>query len=232
MLFGQAARAPRYVDRHGPQGSSAIRVPTMRFGGIYLSRMLSKPVPRKLYKYRRFDVFCLRLLTHAEVRYSDPRLFNDPLDCSPSIEVDLDRGAMEHLCYQMLLRTHSKGNAKAEINNYRYLSSEYGDFRTDLDVENYLKRMLAGRITDELTRELGSRGVFSLSERWDSVLMWSHYADHHRGICIEFDTTDIEHPNLKPVSYQRPRRIRASDLLKWKRNESIEAEQCIFDTYF
>ena len=72
-------------------------------------------IPRKLYKYRRFDVFCLRLLTNAEIMYSDPRSFNDPLDCDPTIEVDLDRVEMEHLCYRMMLRNHSPARSKAEI---------------------------------------------------------------------------------------------------------------------
>jgi len=49
--------------------------------------MSPRSIPPKLYKYRRFDVFCLRLLTQAEVSYSDPRTFNDPLDCDPTIEV-------------------------------------------------------------------------------------------------------------------------------------------------
>ncbi|MBN9559241.1 MAG: DUF2971 domain-containing protein [Alphaproteobacteria bacterium] len=174
----------------------------------------------------------MRLLTHAEVSYSDPRSFNDPLDCDPTIEVDLDRSAMEHLCYAMLLRVHSEDQARAEINNYRYLSSEYGDFRTEPGVEDYLKRILAQRIKDELEQEFGLRGVLSLSERWNSVLMWSHYADQHRGVCIEFDTSEIEHPTLKPIDYRAPRRIRASDLLKWKHEQSAAAEQLIFDTYF
>ncbi|MEX2316616.1 MAG: DUF2971 domain-containing protein [Pirellulales bacterium] len=27
-------------------------------------------------------------------------------------------------------------------------------------------------------------GVFSCSEVYDDILMWSHYADHHKGVCI------------------------------------------------
>lgn len=30
-------------------------------------------------------------------------------------------------------------------------------------------------------------GIFSMSERNDSILMWSHYADSHKGICIGYD---------------------------------------------
>ncbi len=29
-------------------------------------------------------------------------------------------------------------------------------------------------------------GIFSLTEHKDDILMWSHYADKHKGVCIEF----------------------------------------------
>jgi len=194
--------------------------------------MAPPTLPTKLYKYRPFNVFCLRLLTHGEVSYSDPRSFNDPLDCNPTLEVDIDRSSMEFLCYATLRRTQTEDKAINIINNYRHLSSEHGNFRTDSTVDDDLKRMLAQRIMDELGEELGSRGVLSLSERWDSVLMWSHYADNHRGICIEFATDKLPHPFLQPVNYRAPRRIKASDLHKWKRGNSAEAERRVRETYY
>jgi len=30
-------------------------------------------------------------------------------------------------------------------------------------------------------------GVLSMSTRWNSILMWSHYGDFHKGYCIGFD---------------------------------------------
>jgi hypothetical protein len=74
--------------------------------------------------------------------------------CDPTIEVDIDRNALERLCYVFLLRTHSSESAAAELTHYRYLSTEYGDFQKDPDVEAYLKRMLAHRIKVELDGEL------------------------------------------------------------------------------
>jgi hypothetical protein len=47
--------------------------------------------PKRLYKYRPFDVYTLRLLSEAEVFYADPASFNDPLDGSPTIQIDTDR---------------------------------------------------------------------------------------------------------------------------------------------
>lgn len=43
--------------------------------------------------------------------------------------------------------------------------------------------------------------VGCLSECNDSILMWSHYADNHRGICIEYDLTNSIHQKLYPVIY-------------------------------
>lgn len=32
-------------------------------------------------------------------------------------------------------------------------------------------------------------GVCSLSEEWDNILLWSHYADAHGGVCLRFTAT-------------------------------------------
>mgnify|MGYP003805798179 CR=1 FL=1 len=34
-------------------------------------------------------------------------------------------------------------------------------------------------------------GVFSLSENYSNILMWGHYADSHKGICIGFDSEKL-----------------------------------------
>jgi hypothetical protein len=33
-------------------------------------------------------------------------------------------------------------------------------------------------------------GVACFSQYWDNILMWSHYADRHKGICLGFDIPD------------------------------------------
>jgi hypothetical protein len=122
--------------------------------------------------------------------------------------------------------------AAAEINNLRYLSSEYGDYRTDPDVENYLMRMLARDIKCLLDEEMETRGILSLSATWSSPLMWSHYADEHRGICIEYDTTEVPHPNPAAVNYRSPRSIKTSDLVSRKMRQYRGAERQVYNTYF
>lgn len=189
-------------------------------------------MPDKLYKYRPFGVNTLRAITEAEVFYAKPSTFNDPLDCDPTIEMDIDRIHLERLLYRMLLKRKTEEEARNDIGYLRYMSSEYGDYRTEPDVGSYLMRMLANDIKRELDAELGNEGVHSLSATWKSGLMWSHYADEHRGVCIEYDTRDQEHSRLASVDYKGPRAIKTSDLYRWKVRDNADAKQRVFKTYF
>lgn len=189
-------------------------------------------MPDKLYKYRPFGVNTLRAITEAEVFYAKPSTFNDPLDCDPTIDMDIDRRHLERLLYRILLKHRSEEEARNDIGYLRYLSTEYGDYKTEPDVENYLMRLIASDIKRELDLELGNQGVLSLSATWKSGLMWSHYADEHRGICIEYDTRDQAHPRLKPVDYKGLRAIKTSDLYRWKVRDDTAAKEQVLQTYF
>ena len=41
-------------------------------------------------------------------------------------------------------------------------------------------------------------GMLCFSRRWHNPVLWSHYADSHRGICLGFE---IEEQSIFPVSY-------------------------------
>jgi len=43
--------------------------------------------------------------------------------------------------------------------------------------------------TDTLHDLLGNVGILSLSESSEVPLLWSHYADGYRGVCVEFDSS-------------------------------------------
>ena len=44
-------------------------------------------------------------------------------------------------------------------------------------------------INNTIDSVLNTKGICSFSKEKDNILMWSHYADSHRGICLEFDIT-------------------------------------------
>lgn len=60
--------------------------------------------------------------------------------------------------------------------------------------------------------ELGrSFGILCLSRNWDNLLLWSHYADGHRGVCLGFDI--VESPSVIDLRYQ-PNLIQPDELLE------------------
>jgi hypothetical protein len=56
------------------------------------------------------------------------------------------------------------------------------------------------------TKEVMARqhGLLCFSLDWHNPLLWSHYADRHRGIALGFD---VNEQILKPVSYRKTRPI-------------------------
>jgi hypothetical protein len=68
-------------------------------------------------------------------------------------------------------------------------------------------------IQDEYARVVRSTtGVYCFSEVPDDILMWSHYGDYHRGVCLEFDGHGkfAQHAMQVAYSFERPQ-IRQSD---------------------
>ena len=193
--------------------------------------MKSTRIPRKLYKFRSFGVNSLRLLSEAEIYYANPRSFNDPLDGDPTIHLDTDLASLEKVCFRILIAAHGKEKARLEMINDRYMSTEFGDYKTDKNVENYYMQLLGTQIKTLLDAEMAEWGVLSLAARWDCPLMWSHYSDGHRGFCVEYDMNDHACLNLKPVNYALNRSIKISDLIDWKVHKSAAAEQSVLDTY-
>ncbi len=75
------------------------------------------------------------------------------------------------------------------------------------------KRALAGDIEAledmraDVQARVNSAGVLSLSSLRDDALMWAHYANGHRGICLQFalDKWEFAHTGTLPVTYSPER---------------------------
>jgi Protein of unknown function (DUF2971) len=76
------------------------------------------------------------------------------------------------------------------------------------------------------------QGVLSLAARWNCPLMWSHYADEHRGLCIEYDMTDHKCDSLLPLDYTASGNIKISDIYSWKIGKSSGAERLVRAAFF
>lgn len=188
-------------------------------------------IPAKLYKYRRFDVAALNMITDHGLYFANPRSFNDPLDCELAIEPDIGPKKMADLL-KALFGPEREDHWHHDIASSVHYASEHGDIKVPGDAREYLKRMLAESIGNQIRKEFDTRGVLAFSATCESVLMWSHYADEHRGICIEFDTSELPHNQLSNVRYDGDRSVKASDVYAWKLGGDESAAKRAFDTHF
>jgi hypothetical protein len=74
-----------------------------------------------------------------------------------------------------------------------------------------LQFLLAQHVEEELLRQY-DKGIFSLAERVDCPLMWSHYGDQHRGVCGGYSVPRDAREGLHKIRYGGSRVVAASDV--------------------
>lgn len=120
---------------------------------------------RIIYKYSSFDVAVKNILAEQTLKFVNPSTFNDPFDCNEHIiKIDID----EDFIPQIIRESYPKITKEFE--------------RTIL---NRLK--LPETWAESFTTRKEEYKVSCFSKKRDNVLMWSHYAEKHKGICIGFD---------------------------------------------
>lgn len=73
-----------------------------------------------------------------------------------------------------------------------------------------------GKMKHEINEQ---RGLLCFSAKWNNPVMWSHYADKHKGICLGFDVDDA---SVGPVSYSGKRLAVEIEKLKSPRDFPLE----------
>ncbi len=71
------------------------------------------------------------------------------------------------------------------------------------DIVETVNEQRESRVFDVKEKLDAAVGVLTLSESPEQILLWSHYADDHKGICLEFDVERCasQFPRLQPVRY-------------------------------
>jgi hypothetical protein len=150
----------------------------------------------KLYKYRRWDDRTKTALEKCEFWASRPSELNDPFDCQVRFDEHVSRDDFrQKIAAEADRYFPQRATAEREHLVNAYVESNWPPSRNKVD-----------RFQAEYAERVSKIGVISFSARWDSVVMWSHYADQHRGVCIEVDSTTFSGSvGCHPVRYQAER---------------------------
>lgn len=141
-------------------------------------RILKGDVPQHLYKYRTINSF-KHLLENHKIYFSSCKEFNDPFESAINILSDYTP--------QQYYESFILGGMSPEVSKELTRKIVCGI----IDGETILK---------QLTRDvISSVGYYCMTTNPDNLLMWAHYADSHRGVCVKFDILKDLDSFLSPV---------------------------------
>lgn len=84
--------------------------------------------------------------------------------------------------------------------NIDYVKNDLRSSMSDINEFQKIQEYAESRTMDD------NYGVLSMTERWNSILMWSHYANFHKGFCIGLNESKMRNSNFfhngGPVNYE------------------------------
>lgn len=155
-----------------------------------------------LYKYVRPER--IDIIENERIRFTQPAMFNDPFDTRPNLlaltddewiasflkeEIENDE-KLKKLSEESLEKEFSKYGATKEHPLFGFVLQKMKEMTKTLApdyFESIFKLQLPifkNAIFEAMNNTIG---VLSLTEKPDSILMWGHYAESHKGFVIEFD---------------------------------------------
>ncbi len=148
------------------------------------TKLKGQHLPEKIYKYCPLNDWSIKNIENNTFFLSPIKLLNDISECAcfidyKSIKINdliFSSGTLQ-LKEQLRMAKANFQQKPTKRNEFllkvvrnRFLENAQKDFK-----HNLFKDFLIG----------------SFTENNDNILMWAHYADNHKGICIEYDMSDI-----------------------------------------
>jgi hypothetical protein len=157
-------------------------------------------MPEILYKYRSIDDknHTLNIIEHGKIYFPSIFQLNDPFDGSVPYMYDETELTYENIFRKM----HDIAVAKYPEYNEQQIHDYVSENMKHQTYDEKHVEKLNKKMKEEIEKEFG---IYSLTTKRDNFLMWSHYADSHKGICVGFDTKILSnHANsiFAPITYQ------------------------------
>ncbi len=142
-------------------------------------------IPKTVYKYRNWENPNHRkILEELSIWVPDSYDFNDPFDCN--IPVAFDLISTDDVLAEKFIRR------LIEANKHRIPGDIESEIKKRLDENKHKNPYFVAKYKEDLlqaNKEVS--GVFSVTPINNNILMWSHYANSHKGLCIGFDSVKL-----------------------------------------
>jgi hypothetical protein len=192
---------------------------------------MTDTIPEKFYKYRPFSDDAIRwierIVLHNEIYFAPALTFNDPFDVRAVFDFE---AAPDHQRADFLRMSRKY---EPYITEAQHQAAADRVVREALSPENIAFSTATFQFMHNrlMTAEMG---VYCVSTKCDDVLMWAHYADSHKGVCLEFDgLSDLMAPAQQVVYLpDRPsiNPYRDSPAVMMERSFLTKAEQWAYES--
>ncbi len=137
--------------------------------------------PARQYKYGRLGAHSQATFSSDQLWFSTPTQLNDPFECRPWFTFEGSEEQIIDFLATEVRRRDASGASNRALASARKIYQDR--FQRDARSWEALRRALLETLNNGI-------GLYCLSEAPDSILMWSHYANDHKGFCLEFEATD------------------------------------------
>jgi len=141
-----------------------------------LGMIKEKQIPRYIFKYTKISKNLYESLLNSELWFATPKSFNDPFDCKYDNQTSWNEELVRNHVYETISHTGEQVDPEDVVRSFKAKPDLFSKF-----------------VSDRIKEVTNSKGVFCCSESAINVLMWSHYADAHKGVCLKFNISkDID----------------------------------------
>ncbi|HMG13829.1 MAG TPA: DUF2971 domain-containing protein [Saprospiraceae bacterium] len=156
---------------------------------------------RYLYRYRKLNTYFEEILTKNQLHFANLKDLNDPFE--GKAEIDSNNSELE--IQEFLINDQFE----------KIINQKSTEFKTREELKWVAERMINMPITfqrigeETINSQIDKCFVCCFSNTVDNKLLWSHYADEHKGVCLKFDVKEDEDffAFLLQVIYQENRPI-------------------------
>ena len=147
----------------------------------------------ELYKYMSAESFKEYIIKGPTIRFTPSKEFNDPFECLPALGREENEDELEYgvrYCIDHFCREHIEFDA-SQFDPYIFETKEK------------IFDKLCTYFHDQFCELRNKYGIFCCSKNNRNILMWSHYANDHKGVAIVFDSSRFRAINGERILFRK-----------------------------
>lgn len=135
-----------------------------------------------MYHYQPWNLEWIdNLLTNRQIYFSQPGFLNDPWDCRPYYDAECVDNPADH---QAQVDYFVYAGKKQGVEPHKLTEIEK-QWRADKEL---VRKGIIQASEQSFEAICAQYRIYCLSPNSDCQLMWGHYAQAHKGVCLEFST--------------------------------------------